>query len=95
MALSAIERRLLAALEDGLPLAPRPYRALGERAGLGEAEVIESLRSLVARGVIRRPEDLGISALDADRSLLAARSIKDLVHWSGGLYEPPAKFRNW
>ena len=53
---------------------------------------VEDLR---ARGVIRRPEDLGIEPLDADRSLLAARSIKDLVHWSGGLYEPPAKFRNW
>jgi malonate decarboxylase alpha subunit len=33
--------------------------------------------------------------LDADRSLLAARSIKDLVQWSGGLYEPPSRFRNW
>ncbi|MCJ2126296.1 malonate decarboxylase subunit alpha [Methylobacterium sp. J-077] len=53
---------------------------------------VEELR---ARGVIRRPEDLGIEPLDADRSLLAAKSIKDLVHWSGGLYEPPAKFRNW
>ena len=30
-----------------------------------------------------------------DRQLLAARSIKDLVHWSGGLYRPPSKFRNW
>jgi malonate decarboxylase alpha subunit len=47
------------------------------------------------RGVIRRPEDLGINPLDADRSLLAARSIKDLVHWSGGLYAPPSRFRNW
>jgi len=27
--------------------------------------------------------------------LLAARSIKDLVRWSGGLYEPPSRFRNW
>src|SRR6478735_1981586 len=53
---------------------------------------VEDLRT---RGIIRRPEDLGIEPLDADRSLLAARSIKDLVHWSGGLYEPPAKFRNW
>jgi malonate decarboxylase alpha subunit len=26
---------------------------------------------------------------------LAARSIKDLVHASGGLYDPPKKFRNW
>ncbi|WP_426614456.1 malonate decarboxylase subunit alpha [Bradyrhizobium sp. McL0616] len=47
------------------------------------------------RGVIRRAEDLGINPLDADRSLLAARSIKDLVRWSGGLYAPPSKFRNW
>lgn len=54
MALSAEERRLLAALEDGLPLVPRPFQALGERAGLTEAQVIETLRSLVARGVIRR-----------------------------------------
>jgi len=53
---------------------------------------VEELR---ARGVVRRPEDLGIEPLDADRALLAAKSIKDLVHWSGGLYEPPAKFRNW
>ena len=27
--------------------------------------------------------------------LLAARSIADLVEWSGGLYNPPAKFRSW
>ncbi|SFE13376.1 malonate decarboxylase subunit alpha [Methylobacterium sp. 13MFTsu3.1M2] len=53
---------------------------------------VEELR---VRGVIRRPEDLGIEPLDADRALLAAKSIKDLVHWSGGLYEPPARFRNW
>ena len=53
---------------------------------------VEQLR---ARGIVRRPEDLGIEPLDADRSLLAAKSIKDLVHWSGGLYEPPARFRNW
>ncbi|WP_237481052.1 malonate decarboxylase subunit alpha [Lichenibacterium dinghuense] len=53
---------------------------------------VERLRE---RKVIQRPEDLGVDPLDADRSLLAARSIKDLVHWSGGLYAPPAKFRNW
>ena len=53
---------------------------------------VEELRS---RGIVRRPEDLGIEPLDADRALLAAKSIKDLVHWSGGLYDPPAKFRNW
>ncbi len=53
------------------------------------------VRQLRERGAIRRPEDLGINPLDADRSLLAARSIRDLVRWSGGLYSPPSKFRNW
>jgi malonate decarboxylase alpha subunit len=57
-----------------------------------DAAMVQRLRE---RGVIRRPEDLGIDLLDADRRLLAARSIKDLVHWSGGLYAPPSKFRNW
>ena len=57
-----------------------------------DRNVVERLRE---RGVIRRPEDLGINPLDADRSMLAARSIKDLVRWSGGLYVPPSKFRNW
>ena len=57
-----------------------------------DKKAVEVLRQ---RGIIRRPEDLGINVLDADRSLLAARTVKDLVRWSGGLYEPPAKFRNW
>ncbi len=57
-----------------------------------DAKIVGRLRE---RGVIRRPEDLGIDPLDADRSLLAARSIKDLVRWSGGLYAPPSQFRNW
>lgn len=55
-------------------------------------KLVEQLR---ARKVIQRPEDLGIDPLDADRSLLAARSIKDLMLASGGLYSPPSKFRNW
>ena len=41
-----------------------------------DAKMVQRLRE---RGVIRRPEDLGIDPLDADRNLLAARSIKDLV----------------
>jgi malonate decarboxylase alpha subunit len=57
-----------------------------------DRKMVEKLR---ARKIIRRPEDLGINPLDADRSILAARSIKDLMHWSGNLYDPPNKFRNW
>jgi len=51
--------------------------------------------ALRARGVIQRPEDLGIQFSDASRDLLAAKSIRDLVNISGGLYVPPTKFRNW
>lgn len=62
---------------------------------IGRRRDRKAVAELRARGIIRRPEDLGIDPLDADRNLLAARSIKDLVHWSGGLYAPPSRFRNW
>jgi malonate decarboxylase alpha subunit len=65
------------------------YTEVGRRR---DRKIVEKLRE---RGAIRRPEDLGINPLDANRSLLAARSVEDLVHWSGGLYAPPSKFRNW
>jgi malonate decarboxylase alpha subunit len=48
-----------------------------------------------AQGLIALPEDIGVRRADATRSLLAAKSIAELVDWSGGLYEPPAKFRSW
>jgi malonate decarboxylase alpha subunit len=61
--------------------------------GLGrDRKAVAALRE---RGVIRRPEDLGIDQRDATRNLLAARSMRDLVRASGGLYQPPKRFRNW
>ena len=53
---------------------------------------VENLRD---RGVIQRPEDLNIKFSEATRDLLAAKSMRDLVDISGGLYDPPVKFRNW
>ncbi|GAC1459226.1 MAG: malonate decarboxylase subunit alpha [Steroidobacteraceae bacterium] len=50
--------------------------------------------SLRARGIVAYPEDLGVRRADAGRSLLAAHSIEDLVACSGGLYQPPARFRS-
>jgi malonate decarboxylase alpha subunit len=55
-------------------------------------KLVENLRD---RGIVQRAEDLGIRKSDATRDLLAARNIKDLVRWSGGLYDPPSRFRNW
>ena len=47
------------------------------------------------KGIIKTPEDLGIDRQRANRSLLAAKSVRELVDWSDGLYDPPARFRNW
>ena len=61
--------------------------------GLGrDRRMVENLRD---RGIVVRPEDLGIDKRQASRDLLAARSVKDLVRASGGLYNPPKRFRNW
>jgi malonate decarboxylase alpha subunit len=55
----------------------------------------EHTAQLRQRGIVAYPEDLGIRRAQAKRALLAARSIDDLVAWSGGLYAPPARFRSW
>ena len=62
---------------------------------IGRQRDRKMVQILRGRGVIRTPEDLAIDPLDADRRLLAARSIKDLMLASGGLYRAPSKFRNW
>jgi malonate decarboxylase alpha subunit len=55
----------------------------------------ERTADLRSRGIVATPEDLDVRRAEASRTLLAARSIDDLVAWSGGLYQPPAKFRSW
>ncbi|ADJ64179.1 malonate decarboxylase subunit alpha [Herbaspirillum seropedicae] len=61
--------------------------------GMGrDRRMVENLRD---RGIIRRAEDLGIDKRMATRDLLAAKNMKDLVRASGGLYNPPKRFRNW
>jgi DNA-binding Lrp family transcriptional regulator len=52
--LEEADRRLLAAIQNGLPLVSRPFAEIGTRLGLGEAEVMTRLQQLQTRGVIRR-----------------------------------------
>lgn len=52
--LSAAERALLVALQDGLPLVPRPYAELGTRAGMSEDAAIAALSHLLQARVIGR-----------------------------------------
>ena len=57
-----------------------------------DKRLVENLRD---RGIVQRPEDLGVDPRLATRNLLAARTMRDLVDASGGLYAPPRRFRNW
>jgi malonate decarboxylase alpha subunit len=62
---------------------------------LGRGAEASQLERLRRDGLVALPEDLKIDTSLANRSLLAAKSIGDLVAWSDGLYEPPAQFRSW
>jgi len=52
--LDPIDRVLIRLTQAGLPLVPRPYRDLGDAAGIGEEEVMLRMRRMLDRGVIRR-----------------------------------------
>lgn len=48
------DRRLLAAIQHGLPLTTRPYAEIAEKLGVSESEVVARLAWLKEAGVIRR-----------------------------------------
>jgi DNA-binding Lrp family transcriptional regulator len=54
MGLNATDLCLIAAIQDGLPLEPRPFARIAETTGLSEQEVISRLDRLAEDGVIRR-----------------------------------------
>jgi DNA-binding Lrp family transcriptional regulator len=78
--MDAVDRSILNRIQSSFPLTPRPYRTIAEELGLNEAEVIERLRELKARGIIRRiggnfvPEKLGFVS-----TLCAARVPEDKI----------------
>ena len=62
---------------------------------LGMESSAEKSTHLRKRGIVAFPEDLGVRRTDARRSLLAAHNMREIVEWSDGLYDPPARFRSW
>jgi DNA-binding Lrp family transcriptional regulator len=48
------DRRLLAAIEDGLAIVPEPYSEVADSIGLAETEVITRLQRLAQSGVVTR-----------------------------------------
>ena len=53
-AVSDDERRVLEAIQDGLPLERQPYRAVGDGIGMSEERVLELILSMLAQGKIKR-----------------------------------------
>lgn len=49
-----IDLKLLAAVQEGFPVSPRPFRDLGRTLGLEEDEVISRLAMLQKEGLVRR-----------------------------------------
>lgn len=50
----AVDRRIIAATQAGLPLVEQPYDAIADRLGLDADDVIRRIWSMQERGIIRR-----------------------------------------
>ena len=77
----------------GLPEREAALRAIAGDTDFGRRQSPAMTDALRQRGIVMRPKDLGIDVAMATRDWLAAKTIDDLVAASGGLYEPPSKFR--
>ena len=70
-------------------------RAVAGYTEIGLSADEKETKALRDKGIVKTPEDLEIDLSKANRSLLAAKNVRELVTCSGGLYNPPARFRNW
>lgn len=52
--LTEIEEKILAAIQEDLPVVERPYENIARNLGIPESEILEILESLCKRGVVRR-----------------------------------------
>ena len=50
----ALDRRLIAAVQDGLPLEPRPYAEVARVLGVDEQTVIDRLQGFIHTGLVKR-----------------------------------------
>lgn len=66
--LSDQDVQIIKELQNGLPLAGRPYKIIGDRLKMSEEELINRVRHLIENGIIRRfgaavrHQDLGFKA---------------------------------
>ena len=89
--IDALDRRIIAATQAGLPLVPRPFMAVAEAIGSTEAAVIERFNHLKERGIVRRiaaaPNHyaLGMTANGMTVWDVADQSVSELGQMIGAL----------
>lgn len=54
MVLSQTDEKILACIQDGLPLVARPYAAIARQTGLTEPDVRERIAAMQSSGIIKR-----------------------------------------
>jgi len=52
--LTEVEKKVLASIQDDIPITERPYYEMAVKVGLSEEVFLKTMQSLVDRGVIRR-----------------------------------------
>lgn len=75
--IDALDRRILNALQDGFPIAERPYAEVADRLGTGEDDLIARLSRLLENGVLSRFGPLYNVANMGGAMTLAAMSVPE------------------
>lgn len=89
----AVTNKLLLSLQEGMPISAYPYRSLAEELGLSEDEVINRVRQLKRRGLLKRVGlSLNTQKLGLASTLVACRipkkeiaRVKQLINACGNI----------
>ena len=87
------EIKLLRALNDPLPITPRPFAAIAERCGADEQQIVEKIRTWLADGTIRRfgarvfHRSLGYTANGMSVWEVAGDQVEDAAQFMASLPE--------
>jgi len=105
--LDDIDRAIILATQDGLPLVERPYDAVAEQLGIGAAVVRRRMAAMVESGIIRRiglvPNHYalgyawnGMTVWDvADEDVAAAGAALCGLGFVSHCYERPRRLPDW
>ena len=52
--LTDIEKKVIVAIQDDIPVSKTPYAEIAESLGIGEEQLLDTLQDLCDRGIIRR-----------------------------------------